>query len=189
MKAKAPREHGRVSEAHPPAAAAGSPPAFAEATENDVYESLVAFGAPLANWQPRRNMRLEEALPPALWLSHRNPTLLRVLPFVLARNVPALDWHLLEMKTQEAGQEAELGFLLDLTAELTADASLAERAARFEKAKSAAPRFYFEPRGDRDRRLVELRTPAVARRWGFLLNMPTDSFRSLMSKYDAALQP
>lgn len=190
MKAKAPRAQGLAPEARPSRAVdAWSPFAIADVSVDAVYESLVAFGAPLPNWQPRREMRLEEALPPALWLSHGNPTLLRVLPLVLARHAAKLDWALLEKKTQEFGQEAELGFLLELTAELTADAKLAERAARFEMAKCAQPRFYFEPRGDRDRRLVEMRTPPVARRWGFLLNMPTDSFRSLLSKYDAALQP
>jgi hypothetical protein len=162
--------------------------ACAPLSEDSVYESLVAYGAPLANWAPRLHLRLEEVLPWALRLARGNATVLRVLPLVLARHATELDWELLEDRARAVGQEAELGFLLELTAELTARDELAHRAERFVDARPEQPRYFFEPRGERDRKLAELRTPLVARRWGLLLNMPEESFSSLLARHDAPLQ-
>ncbi|HEX5748559.1 MAG TPA: hypothetical protein VFZ09_20130 [Archangium sp.] len=155
--------------------------------EKSVYESLVAYGAPLLEWAPRCWLRLEETLPWALKLAHDNATVLRVLPLVLARYATALNGQLLQEQAHAAGQEAELGFLLELTAQLTARDELAHLARCFEDARPQEPRYFFEPRSARDRRLAELKTPAVARRWGLFLNMPEDSFSSLLAKHDPAL--
>jgi hypothetical protein len=157
----------------------------AHSPEDQVCETLVAYGAPLADWAPHPWLPLEEALPLALRLARTNATLLRVLPLVLARNASTLDGLRLLERTRDAGQEAEMGFLLELSAELTGHANLAQLASSLEGARQGPPRYFFAPRSERDRRLVELGTAPVARRWGLLLNMPEDSFRSLLAKHDA----
>ena len=44
-------------------------------------------------------------------------------------------------------------------------------------------RHLFRPRNDFDRELAEHRTPPVARKWGFLMNMGEDSFRALYERH------
>jgi hypothetical protein len=46
----------------------------------------------------------------------------------------------------------------------------------------ARPTQFFQPTTLRERRLAELRTPEVARKWGFRMNMGMDSFESMFRK-------
>ena len=39
-----------------------------------------------------------------------------------------------------------------------------------------------QPTTSRERKLAELRTPEVARKWGFRMNMGMDSFESMFAK-------
>jgi len=133
-------------------------------------------------------MSLEKALPRALRLARADATLLRVLPLVLARNSTGLDSAELKKAAQLSAQEAALGFLLELTADLAGKPSLGRLATLFEHARNQEPTYFFEPRGERDRKLMQLRTPEVARRWGFFLNMPKDDFSSLLKKHLAPVQ-
>jgi len=73
---------------------------------------------------------------------------------------------------------------LELTAELSGDRSLAREArplAREERRRKRASQF-FKLRSATERRLAELKTPAVARQWGFRMNMSGDSFASMFRK-------
>jgi hypothetical protein len=41
---------------------------------------------------------------------------------------------------------------------------------------------FFQPTTRRERQLAELKTPEVARKWGFRMNMGLDSFASMFEK-------
>ena len=41
---------------------------------------------------------------------------------------------------------------------------------------------FFSPTTERERKLAEMRTPEVARKWGFCMNMGMDSFESMFKK-------
>ena len=153
-----------------------------------VYGVLVAHGAPLAAWGPCENLGLEEALALGLGLAHEDATLLRTLPVVFARNAARLNWKLLQQRAQALGYEAELGLLLELTSRLTGHQHLAALAKGLEHARPTQPRHFFKPRGMFDRMRTEQGTPEVARRWGFLMNMPEDGFRTLLLKHNAQVQ-
>lgn len=160
----------------------------AAGSDERVYESLVAYGAPLAAWEGHRRLSLEEAVAQGLLLSHQDSTLLRTLPVVLARNATRLDFVQLKMRAEQLGCEAELGMLLELTSQLTGDARLADTARTLEHARHAEPRFYFEPRGPFERKYTPQRTPALMRRWGFFLDMSADVFGALLAKHGAQVQ-
>jgi hypothetical protein len=149
-----------------------------------VAESLVAYGAPLAAYAPVASAPLEEALLEGLRLSHQDATLLRVLPVVVSRHSRTLDYSRLRARAREAGLEAELGMLLELTARLTGVDALRSEAEALTRPEGE-PRYYFGETGRFARKLADERTPPFARRWGFLLNMSEESFRGVLAKHHA----
>lgn len=165
----------------------GGSPAHVHA-RTPVYESLKAYGAPLVGWDGRATLSLEEALAQGLCLAHEDSTLLRTLPVVFARHAHRLDATRLTARARELGCEAELGMLLELTAQLTGNQRLGALACSLEHARPAEPRFFFEPRGPMERKYTPLRTHALVRRWGFFLDMPPDVFGTLLAKHGAQLQ-
>jgi hypothetical protein len=152
---------------------------------DSVHETLVAYGAPLVSWKPVRHMPLEQALVQGLALSHEHPALFRVLPLVLLRNVHALDWERLHALAHGASVEAELGLLVELTAEAMGRPELMRGVAMLRPPPEGTLRFFHEPRSEFGRELARQRTPPVAKRWGFWLDMSEDSVRALVHKHSA----
>jgi hypothetical protein len=105
------------------------------------------------------------------------------LPLAIARNRALLDLPELRRLAVQRGQGSTLGFFLDLTAELSGDHGLA-RAARPLRPRRAPKRAsqFFKVRSRLERRLAEAKTPDVARRWNFRMNMSMDSFASMFRK-------
>jgi hypothetical protein len=126
----------------------------------------------------------EETLAYALTLARRQPEVARVWPVVYARHRNELDHSTLARLAGRVGQKRALGFLLDLTrALLGPEAPSAGRRvqdARFRKTQD----FFTTGSSERARKLAELRTPEVARRWHFRLNMPLESFKATFDKFD-----
>ena len=126
----------------------------------------------------------ERVLAEALPLARRDATVARALPMGFYRARKRLDFRLLRRLARERGQGRALGFFLELTAELSGDAGLAREArplavdARRRKRASQ----FFKLRSAMERRLAALKTPPVARRWGFRMNMSADSFASMFRK-------
>ena len=159
----------------------------APADPERVQAWLAHLGAPLygstavkASEVPPPERVLAEALP----LARREAALARALPLALYRTRKRLDFSLLRRLARDRGQGRALGFFLDLTAELSGDRSLAREArplAREVRRRERASQF-FRLRSATERRLAELKTPAVARRWGFRMNMSADSFASMFRK-------
>ncbi len=145
-------------------------------------ETLVALGAPLSGWRPNRRLAPEAALAFALRFASTDASLLRSLPVVLARTWRELDWTKLENSARAQDSLALLGMLTELTASLAGLKELGEKARGWWRAPRET-RHLFPPRNDFDRELAEHRTPPVARRWGFLMNMGEDSFRTLYERH------
>jgi hypothetical protein len=146
-------------------------------------ECLVAYGAPLAAYRGVASKPPEEALMDGLALSHEDATVLRVLPVVIARNHTRLDFERLRMLARQGDREAELGMLLELTAEVAGLAHLAHEARKLKKPERPPCLYLRTSRPGRfGLQLAEERTPAIVRSWGFLMNMSLDCFRELLSK-------
>jgi DNA-binding phage protein len=146
---------------------------------------LAQLGAPLygATAAAGPAPRPEYVLAEALQLSRVDAAVARALPVALWRAREALDMSDLRRLATERGQGRALGFFLDLTAELSGDRSLA-RAARPLRPHRQSDRAaqFFKVRSRLERRLAEEKTPPVARRWNFRMNMSFDTFATMFHK-------
>ena len=129
---------------------------------------------------------LEELLAKSVVLSKKNSTLLRTLPLLVKRLGPKLNVHQLTYWSKRFHVDRELGFVLDLTAELSNDKKFSALARQL-RDKRWSKRTFFLDKEDGlkgfQARLVEENTPALAKKWFLNLNMGLDSFASLYSKF------
>lgn len=148
-------------------------------------ESLAAYGAPFASARREAHMPLEDAVLSALEAARTDGTVLRVLPIVLSKNLEQLQWGALKEGASRRKLKAELGFLIELTAELLGRPALRRQAAALRDRRRRVPRYFPEARSEFERRLARARSPAVARRWGFYMNSSMESFRSSLERHFA----
>jgi hypothetical protein len=147
----------------------------------DPRPTPTAYGAPLF-FSAKRDMGLEEAVVRSLRVLRRDPSVLLSLPVVLVKNERALDGSALLAKAKELGLEAELGMVLDLTAEVSHRRKFRALAKRLTVPR-AAPRYLTDARSSFARRAADESTPPVVARWGFRMNMPESSFRQFLVKH------
>jgi hypothetical protein len=153
--------------------------------DHEVRAALATVGAPLGS--PRTKAPppdLEEALANALVLSHRDPTVARVLPLVLWRQRDRLDLHRLVAQASRRDERSALGYFLELAGQL-GDVPVLVQAARGlrDRRRTKTRQFFAGPFGPHATALARRNTPKEALRWGFVMNMPLDSFRTLFEKF------
>lgn len=146
-------------------------------------ETLVYFGAPFTHTRAKKHMRLEVAVVEALTVAHSDATLLRVLPVVLARSVEVIDWERLKALARRGKRKAELGMLLEIPGTILNLPVLMEHAVELRDARVKSLHYFHPPRNKFEEELIAKNTPPFARKWGFLLNMGEDSFRSILEKH------
>jgi hypothetical protein len=131
---------------------------------------------------------LEQVVAEALALSHRDAAVARVLPLVLWRHRDRLDHEELARQASLRNEGQALGFFLELTGSLGGDPRLKVLAQPLRDCRRTRARPFFTPApGRRELALARARTPALARRWGYLMNMSLESFASTFEKHrDAA---
>lgn len=146
---------------------------------------LAGVGAPLGAAEiPGPVPELEEGLAEALSLSHSDPTVARVLPFVLWRQRHRLDLDRLRREATRRNEGQALGYLLELAGRLGNERRLVQAAALLRDRRRRRARMFFSgPHGPRALAATRRNTPREARRWGFLMNMGLDSFRSTFDKF------
>jgi transcriptional regulator with XRE-family HTH domain len=161
---------------------AGDPAASAP---EQVRVWLARYGAPLygssvANGEtvPRPEYVLAEALK----LSHTDASVARTLTLVFWKTRASLDFAELTRLAVERGQGNTLGFFLDLTSELSGDRALKRASNVLRVRPSVRATQFFKVHSRHERRLADLKTPDVARRWNFRMNMSLDSFQSMFAK-------
>jgi hypothetical protein len=151
---------------------------------------LRGIGAPIVVQAARTDQPappLEELVAAGLRLTHTDASVARAMPIVLWRNRARLRFDELARAARQEGEGATLGLFLDLTSQLTNERDLAELARTLEDTRSPSTTFFFAGAGDTaaGRELAEIRTPAAARRWRFLMNMPFESFETLFRKHSS----
>ena len=170
----------------PGARSPSPPPTDAE----NVRAWLSAAGAPLLASRPAAGPLppLEQLLAEGLALSHRDAGLARVLPLVLWLNRGRLDHQALVRQASLRNESQALGFFLELAGRLGSDPGLVARARRLrDRRRTRARPFFAQAIGPRALALARTRTPALARRWGYLMNMDLASFAAPFGKHkDAA---
>lgn len=160
-----------------------APPDASEAKKT--REALVAWGAPLAGVRSVRHYPLNESLLRGLAEARHDGTVLRVLPPVLARNLEAVDWAGLREDARRQKLKAELGLLVELTAGLLARPELKQQVAGLADRRRRTMRFLPEVKSPWEAELAKQRSPEVARRWGFWMNLTEESFRTTLEKHRA----
>ena len=160
-----------------------NPPA--EPTTDLLKGWLAHYGAALygpANLDPARVPPPETVLADALRLSRESASVARALPLAFWRTRKRLDLDRLLKEGECRGQARVLGFFLDLTSQLSGDLTFHNAARKLRVRPLSRPAQFFQPTTWRERKLAELRTPEVARKWGFRMNMGMDSFESMFAK-------
>lgn len=147
---------------------------------------LSASGAPLLVSEPvlNRMPRVEEVVAEGLALSHHDATVARVLPLVLWRQRDRLDHARLVREAARRNELQSLGFFLELTGWLGGDPRLTALSRRLRDRRRSRTRLFFAgPHGRMALASARRKTPRLARRWGYLMNMGLDSFTSAFAKH------
>ena len=180
----------RANLAHPQAEVleallTATPPASGDSNEQGLRGQLAVLGAPLGGPTPKgRHRPIEEVLADALVLAHQSPTVARVLPVAFWQQRHKLDFGRLEQAATKRDERQALGFYLELTGRLGGDLGLGRRARGLRDARKKALRpFFASGRGSFAMELAREKSPALARRWGFLMNMELQSFASAFRKH------
>lgn len=165
-----------------------APPAHGASEEQRLRGQLAALGAPLGGPAPTsRRLPSEEVLADGLVLAHHSPTVARVLPVAFWRQRDKLDYERLERAATLRDERHTLGFYLELTGRLGGDRRLVRRASGLRDRRRTALRpFFSDGRGAFARAAAEERSPALARRWGLLMNMELESFATAFRKHVSA---
>lgn len=148
---------------------------------------LAHYGAPVVGQSlvaGRVPPELAEVVVDGLALSRRDASVARALPVLLWSRRAELEMAKLRRLAASKGRERTFGFFLDLTARLSGDRRLRNAAAALRPVRPPTQTKFFTRRESQLARMVaEKRTPPVARAWGYRMNMPMDSFRSLFEKF------
>ena len=157
----------------------------AKPSREQVHAWLSYYGAALygsTSVDPTTVPEAERVLAEGLKLSRESASVARSLPLALWKNRRRLNMDRLRHEAEVRGQGRVLGFFLDLTAKLSGEALFAAEAAKLHALAPSKPTQFFRPTTWRERKLAELRTPEVARKWRFRMNIPMDSFVSMFAK-------
>jgi hypothetical protein len=164
-------------------------PATAADHDKDLFTWLRVLGAPVGAPEPSQRVPSPDVVvAEALAAAHRDPTVALVLPVVLWKQRAHVAVDDLVREATRRNERAALGLFLELTGELAADAEFVAAARRLKDRRRARTHVFFsnEPTDRYSMAVAKRNTPHVARRWGYVMNMPLDSFASAFRKHTAA---
>ena len=146
---------------------------------------LATVGAPLSSAEAKGAVPpVEEVVAEALSLAHRDATVARVLPLVLWRQRSQLDFARLLSAATRRDERQALGYFLELAGRLGNEPRLVEVAASLrDKRRKRVRMFFAGPHGPRALTATRRNTPKEAQKWGYLMNMRRESFRSTFDKF------
>jgi transcriptional regulator with XRE-family HTH domain len=156
-----------------------------EPTDDMLCAWLSFYGAALygsARVDPSSVPDVETVLADSLKLSRQKAVVARALPLAFWKSRQQLNMDRLRREAECRGQTRVLGFFLDLTAKLSGETTFESEATKLHVRVPTKPTQFFQPATWRERKLAEMRTPEVARKWGFRMNMDMDSFESMFRK-------
>jgi len=153
--------------------------------DEQVRTWFASVGAPLGSAETSKPVPpVEQVFGEALSLSHGDPTVARVFPLVLWRQRDRLDFDRLFQEATRRDERQALGYFLELAGALGGESRLVKAARTLhDRRRKRARMFFAGPRGPRALAATRRNTPKEALRWGYLMNMGTDSFRSTFDKF------
>lgn len=151
-----------------------------------LYWNLRRVGAPLVRQGlPARRLTVSEVLGHSVSLARRRADVARVWPLVVFRHLKEVDWAVVFRCAGADHQEKALKFLLNVCGHLFGYSKLPE-CGKPENLESVSEPFSLVPHGRRYRELEALRTPALAREWGFTLNTTLEHWAACFRKFSRA---
>lgn len=156
-----------------------------DVTDDDVLWNLAGLGAPLVvENKSQKELPLEKTVALALNVVRRNPTAARALPLVLAENSSRMNYARLRYWAKEAKATRTLGFFLDLTHALQGRSRFKKMANELldRRVKQNEP-FFKTSSTKYAMMLAHRKTPSLARKWHFTMNMSLNDFRSVFEKF------
>jgi hypothetical protein len=108
-----------------------------------------------------------------------------VLPLCFWYHRDHLDFTRLAERAKRDREKHALGLLLEVTTALSGDRRFTRWASKLRDRRIHRPREFFHGTTPtrRAREQADRNTPAVARRWGYRMNMDLDTFRTLFEKF------
>jgi hypothetical protein len=154
---------------------------------------LAEAGAPLSGSEVatgRAPERLEDLAFEAVRVAPLDATLTRALPLFFWRSRSQLNPATLASAARGREEARTIGFFLELTGELSGDQSFRTAAATLRPARRHANTYFFRSSAESRfaREAARRSAPEVAKRWGFFMNMPLDSFQTLFDKFTRHVQ-
>lgn len=132
---------------------------------------------------PGADVTMESLLADAADLAQADASVARSLPVLFGRYGDSLDFELLKHESWKRGNKHRVGFFLDLAGELLGNRLLTEASRSFMDQRYTVPKQFFEDQSELSQELAELRTPNLARKWGWRMNMGLDAFESTFEKF------
>jgi hypothetical protein len=160
------------------------PLVFPKPRKHDELLSFVAhFGSRVTNATTKCN--LEDVAIRAVTASRQDPSLARMLPVFLFRSRNNLKLHELVSKAVACGCASRLGYLLEVTIQVSSVRTFRPTLASLRRhAHADRPIFFFARTENHpfEAMVAGERTPQEARRWGLLTGTPLDSFSTYFNK-------
>lgn len=128
----------------------------------------------------------EELLVKVVYFSKRKSSLLRTLPLLVRRLGLKLDFNQLAYWSKKYHVDRELGFVLDLTGNLSHEKKFCLLANKFKDQRWSKFTTFLESESKLkgfQAMLVEENTPELAKKWFLKMNMGLDSFETHYSKF------
>ncbi len=147
---------------------------------------LAALGAPFVTDQAGEapSETIEETLAEAVSLSHDDGQLAKVLPYVLWLNRQRIDWDRLSTEVTKRDERPALGLFLELAGRLGEAPDLVRASLGLRDRRRRRVRQFFTRATGRYAAAVARRTtPPVARRWGYLMNLPLETIEAVFRKH------
>ena len=154
----------------------------------NILSHLQYFETPLTGeFSLSTSLTIEETIVKSLELARWYPPIARVLPVVIHRNRKKIDLNLLVMLANKNSQKKALGFFLELTAILSGDHNLKSIAKKCRDRRYKRHEYFFYRQGKNKyfQRLTQKKTPTVAKKWHFLMNIELETFKSVYRKFAA----
>ena len=157
----------------------------AQPPNEEVRAHLAAHGAPILAGRPSGGKSLEETLIAGLHVSRMDASVARGFPVFLLKRWKDVNWNTVRssLRTDSTGKHV-LGFFLEVTSHLSSEDQLRELASTFRDRRRGSGHFFFiGVRSKREEQMAESRTPDIARRWGWKMNMGLDAFADMYGKH------
>jgi len=132
---------------------------------------------------PEPDVTMEALLADAADLAQVDASVARSLPVLFGKFGDSLDFDDLKHESWKRGNKHRVGFFLDLAGELFSNERLTEASKNFMDQRYTVPKQFFANQSKLSQELAEMRTPSLAKKWGWRMNMGLDVFESTFEKF------